>query len=256
MMPTDPGAQPRQTMELPALPPAEQEPVGKRRRWSRWAVPLLALLLGLLLGIGVGGVGDRTDPTTTPQYVTLQGELDTAQDEIAETQARVERITAEAEARVQQREADVEARSAELDQREQALVSRESAPRDAEAAGPSLGGSGSASAPADRDCPDFSTQAEAQAAFDAVPGDPERLDADGDGIACEDSLSSSGSASSSSGSASSGSSVVRAPDAQAPAGTSYDNCTAARAAGAAPVRTGDPGYGRHLDRDGDGVGCE
>ncbi|GGQ21987.1 excalibur calcium-binding domain-containing protein [Streptomyces roseolilacinus] len=36
----------------------------------------------------------------------------------------------------------------------------------------------------------------------------------------------------------------------------YDNCSAARAAGAAPVRLGDPGYGRHLDRDGDGVGCE
>ena len=34
------------------------------------------------------------------------------------------------------------------------------------------------------------------------------------------------------------------------------NCTAARAAGAAPVRAGQPGYGRHLDRDGDGVGCE
>lgn len=36
----------------------------------------------------------------------------------------------------------------------------------------------------------------------------------------------------------------------------YKNCTAARAAGAAPVYAGDPGYGRHLDRDGDGVGCE
>ncbi|MEP3142667.1 MULTISPECIES: excalibur calcium-binding domain-containing protein [Qipengyuania] len=36
----------------------------------------------------------------------------------------------------------------------------------------------------------------------------------------------------------------------------YANCTAARAAGAAPVRKGDPGYARHLDRDGDGVGCE
>lgn len=36
----------------------------------------------------------------------------------------------------------------------------------------------------------------------------------------------------------------------------YANCTAARAAGAAPVRVGDPGYARHLDRDGDGVGCE
>lgn len=36
----------------------------------------------------------------------------------------------------------------------------------------------------------------------------------------------------------------------------YQNCDAARAAGAAPVRAGDPGYARHLDRDGDGVGCE
>ena len=36
----------------------------------------------------------------------------------------------------------------------------------------------------------------------------------------------------------------------------YANCAAARAAGAAPVRRGDPGYARHLDRDGDGVGCE
>lgn len=36
----------------------------------------------------------------------------------------------------------------------------------------------------------------------------------------------------------------------------FRNCTAARAAGAAPVRRGDPGYGPHLDRDNDGVGCE
>lgn len=39
-------------------------------------------------------------------------------------------------------------------------------------------------------------------------------------------------------------------------GGTFRNCTAARAAGAAPVRREDPGYGRHLDRDGDGVGCE
>ena len=36
----------------------------------------------------------------------------------------------------------------------------------------------------------------------------------------------------------------------------YENCDAARAAGAAPVRRGDPGYAAHLDRDDDGVGCE
>jgi hypothetical protein len=38
--------------------------------------------------------------------------------------------------------------------------------------------------------------------------------------------------------------------------TSYQNCAAVRAAGAAPIHVGDPGYSRKLDRDGDGVGCE
>lgn len=36
----------------------------------------------------------------------------------------------------------------------------------------------------------------------------------------------------------------------------YANCDAAERAGATPVRRGDPGYGSHLDRDGDGVACE
>lgn len=36
----------------------------------------------------------------------------------------------------------------------------------------------------------------------------------------------------------------------------FANCTHARAAGAAPVRRGEPGYGPHLDRDNDGIGCE
>jgi cytoskeletal protein RodZ len=36
----------------------------------------------------------------------------------------------------------------------------------------------------------------------------------------------------------------------------YENCDEARAAGDAPLYAGDPGYGAHLDRDGDGVACE
>ncbi|MCK6206364.1 excalibur calcium-binding domain-containing protein [Bacillus infantis] len=36
----------------------------------------------------------------------------------------------------------------------------------------------------------------------------------------------------------------------------YKNCSAVKAAGADPIRTGDPGYSRKLDRDGDGVACE
>ncbi|MEV4863299.1 excalibur calcium-binding domain-containing protein [Streptomyces ossamyceticus] len=36
----------------------------------------------------------------------------------------------------------------------------------------------------------------------------------------------------------------------------YENCDEARAAGAAPLYQGEPGYAPHLDRDGDGVACE
>lgn len=38
--------------------------------------------------------------------------------------------------------------------------------------------------------------------------------------------------------------------------TAYSNCAAARAAGAAPLQRGEPGYGEHLDRDNDGIACE
>ena len=37
----------------------------------------------------------------------------------------------------------------------------------------------------DCNCSDFASQAEAKAVLDAEPGDPHRLDANGDGIPCE-----------------------------------------------------------------------
>ncbi|WP_082787690.1 excalibur calcium-binding domain-containing protein [Corynebacterium simulans] len=44
--------------------------------------------------------------------------------------------------------------------------------------------------------------------------------------------------------------------APAPAAAYYPNCAAVRAAGAAPIYAGDPGYSSDLDHDGDGVACE
>lgn len=50
---------------------------------------------------------------------------------------------------------------------------------------------------------------------------------------------------------------VPAPFVEVPAPAPYyQNCTAVRAAGAAPIRIGDPGFQSKFDRDGDGVGCE
>ncbi len=43
---------------------------------------------------------------------------------------------------------------------------------------------------------------------------------------------------------------------QAPTSVYYANCAAVRAAGAAPLYEGDPGYRSQLDRDHDGVACE
>lgn len=50
--------------------------------------------------------------------------------------------------------------------------------------------------------------------------------------------------------------VVPAPAPAAPAAVYYANCTAAKAAGAAPIFAGQAGYRAALDRDADGVACE
>ncbi|SDX55378.1 Excalibur calcium-binding domain-containing protein [Geodermatophilus africanus] len=213
MWPTKAGTQLAQTMELPAPPPAEVP--RKQRKWLRWGIPLVAFLLG----IGVGGAGDQPDVTTTPQYQSLQAEMDTAQDEadelsdeVAAAEERVQTAAAAAQARIEQQSLTITQRATDLDQREQDLIARESAVRAAEQAATSRTGTSSSSS---------------------------------------SSSSSSGSVSSGAGNAS-----VAEPEPQVSAIASYANCTEARAAGAAPVRVGDPGYGRHLDRDGDGVGCE
>ncbi|MGW7411407.1 excalibur calcium-binding domain-containing protein [Streptomyces sp. NPDC054863] len=83
------------------------------------------------------------------------------------------------------------------------------------------------------------------------PGYGRHLDRDGDGVGCDSSSGGSGGSGSTSGSGGSS-----ASGGGGGGSVSYKNCSAVRAAGAAPIRAGDPGYGRHLDRDGDGVGCE
>lgn len=47
-----------------------------------------------------------------------------------------------------------------------------------------------------------------------------------------------------------------APVEPAPVDVYYENCSAVRAAGAAPLYVDQPGYSTKLDRDGDGVACE
>jgi hypothetical protein len=65
----------------------------------------------------------------------------------------------------------------------------ESLPGGAAEDGTMMGGGSTGGEPADLDCIDFATQAEAQAAYAADPSDPNGLDADNDGVACETTVS-------------------------------------------------------------------
>ncbi|WP_204745310.1 excalibur calcium-binding domain-containing protein [Glycomyces paridis] len=81
--------------------------------------------------------------------------------------------------------------------------------------------------------------------YEDDPGYRAGLDGDGDGEACEDTSSSGGGGGGDDGGDDGDSGDVY-----------YKNCDAVRAAGAAPIHAGEPGYGSHLDRDGDGTACE
>ena len=50
--------------------------------------------------------------------------------------------------------------------------------------------------------------------------------------------------------------AAQAPTAATPRNAYYPNCAAARAAGAAPLYRGQPGYRTQMDGDGDGIACE
>ena len=50
--------------------------------------------------------------------------------------------------------------------------------------------------------------------------------------------------------------VIKTPAPPSGRSVYYEDCDAVRAAGAAPVRRGQPGYASHLDREGDGLACE
>jgi hypothetical protein len=128
-------------------------------------------------------------------------------------------------------------------------------------------------------CSDFSAQEESQAVYDQDPSDPNGLDRDNDGIACETLPHQSGassddsvgeddswSASDSSGSDESGSSDdpsdsgdISDDFSDDSSGTDprFDTCKAANAAGYGPYQQGvDPEYDWYRDRDGDGSVCE
>ena len=197
-----------------ATAPFPSQPEKKPRPWLKWAIPVLAFVIG----VGVGGADTAADSGSDatveafPAYVSLKSELTDSQeeaaqleDEVAEAEERIRQATAEGESRLAAQAAELDERGLLLDQRESELAAREAVALRA--------------APPTQAAP-RSTAAAPRATAPAP--------------------------------------VAPAPVVEPPASSSvyYKNCDAVRAAGADPVRTGDPGYAGHLDRDGDGVGCE
>ncbi len=95
----------------------------------------------------------------------------------------------------------------------------------------------------DLDCADFSSQAEAQAELESDPSDPNGLDADNDGIACEDLAGDGDDGGSGGGPGSGGTGDLDCADfdSQAEAQAEYES---------------DPSDPNGLDADDDGIACE
>lgn len=101
-----------------------------------------------------------------------------------------------------------------------------------------------AMAQADQDCIDFATQPEAQAVLDQDPSDPNGLDADGDGVACEE-LPSGGS-----------SPEPSSPEPSSPEPADLDCVDFATQPEAQAEFDADPSDPNGLDADNDGIACE
>ena len=104
----------------------------------------------------------------------------------------------------------------------------------------------------DLDCADFATQEEAQAILDANPDDPNYLDGEEDGIACESLPSSSTSTSSATATA-----TATPPSSPEPAPTGDLDCSDFETQEEAQeVLDADPSDPNYLDGEGDGIPCE
>jgi hypothetical protein len=215
-------------------PSSKPSPITRSTRAIRGNPPLFRGLLaiagvavltfGILIGSGLSGASED-------QLFELQADKVAAEQNVESHQERIEDL----ERQIEERDeviAQTDEREADLASRESDLVAKQLADDDREA---ELGTRESG-----LDARELALDERSQELADR---ESELDDREAD-------LVESGS------SDDSGSTSSDAQDDDTGGAVDYENCDAARAAGAAPVQSGDPGYGRHLDRDGDGVGCE
>jgi excalibur calcium-binding domain-containing protein len=206
----------------------QPEPAGtwqRYRGWPVWAqivVPLLVVFV-LLAALGALLPSDESSDKTADTIEQTQPTDTTAAD------ARRERQRLERERAKLKRERAEAQRERARDRRRAAAAKRRRERQQQ----------------ADRDCSDFSTQQEAQAVLNQDPSDPNRLDADNDGVACE-----------------SVPDGAPPPDSPEKCDPNYDPCVppyppdvdCADVSGPVTVTGSSDPHG--LDRDGNGIGCE
>lgn len=175
------------------------------------AVALLALtVLGLFLALALGSSADAAPAAPAPgteactALVNASQQVTDAQADVNDKQGDVADITADLTAAVDaalkvQLQAQLDAATVELGQRKQTLASVISQVTDQLCTGTvetttpapttttTAPTTTTSAAPGDdQDCADFATQQDAQTHLALDPTDPDRLDADHDGVACEE----------------------------------------------------------------------
>ena len=206
----------------------------------------LGIIFIIMIIFGACGAIFGDEEGSSPEEEIVQEEpeaVETDEEQIAKEQA------AAAEKEKQEKEASAKEK-AEVEKKEKEEAEKESI------------------ANSDKDCGDFSTPNEVISFWYengySADNDPHEIDRDNDGLPCEISQSEYDKFVSSQGNQDEvqKEDTVTETEVESDLETtprssiSYDNCTAVKAAGAAPIRAGDPGYGSHLDRDGDGIACE
>lgn len=226
-----------ETQQIPLAAPREKKPSFVRRHpvVTGSVASALAFFVGVTIGVAPGAARQQD----------LSDQLDAAVADAAEVREDLEALQAESDAAI----ADVEAR---LEEAESERLGAEKIAKEAETAIADV-------AQREEDV-DEKTAAleklteELESRETAVRQREDAVNAAEQRVTVSAPSSSSSSSASSSGSTSSGSSSSGSTSGSS--SWTYKNCTEARAAGAAPVYRDDPGYGKHLDRDGDGIGCE
>lgn len=211
-----PGPGWRPDPSWPAPPPGWPLWVYTSRRWP---AVVAAGVGGLLFGVGIGG---SSGTAAADRAEDLMAEAEQEQAEVRTLLAEAEEEQAAQVEDLDEREDILDARETEVDEREAAVAEVE----DVAAAQAQL-------------ATDQSTLAAAQQALDARSAELDQREAAINAMAA----------------------AAQVPATSVPASSGggsayYANCDAARAAGAAPVLRGEPGYRSGLDRDDDGIGCE